>query len=135
MNLKNILTLSAIVIVLASCGSGMKLQSAQRDFIKQTTESKEREEYVFIFEKKADAEFDIKEVRVFDAEGKLIQPLGYVVKTTDRKNAILNLKGYDKFAVVATYPGGQLNAESAQLVYVTEDGKQKIMKVKSFSKD
>jgi hypothetical protein len=112
-------TLLALTIFLASCGS-MKLTDSS--YAAVTDANVERDQYVFQFKKKAGAYLEVVEVKLLNSEKGMDQSVPFQVTDTDGKKSILDVKGRDAFAVVASKPKGSDNvlASSALIAYKTD---------------
>ncbi len=111
--------LLALTIVLASCGS-VKLTDSS--YATVTDANVERDQYMFQFKKKAGAYLEVVEVKLLNSEKGMDQSVPFQVTDTDGKKSILDVKGREAFAVVASKPKGSdsILASSALIAYKTE---------------
>ena len=111
--------LLAITIFLASCGS---IKLTESNYAIVTDANVERDQYVLQFKKKAGAYLELVEVKLLNSEQGMDQSVPFQVTDTDGKKSILDIKGRDTFAVVASKPksSDSVIATSALVSYRTE---------------
>lgn len=118
------LLIIAMATLMVACGGGIKLSSSSYAEIKDKGTQALRDQYVFAFEKKSGNYIEIVEVKLLNKELNWEESVPFQVTDKDGKQTILDVKGRDSFAVVATRPKGEDRklASSAVVVYRTESG-------------
>lgn len=127
----------AISAIFVACGGGIKLNSSSYAEIADKGTKSLRDQYVFSFEKKSGNYIEIVEVKLVNKTANWEESVPFQVTDKDGKQTILDVKGRDSFAVVATKPKGENSqlASSAVIVYRTESGgEKKYYTVKSIGK-
>lgn len=131
------LMIIALVAVATACGSGMKLTNSNYSELTDKGTQVQRDQYVFGFDKKSGDYIEIVEVKLLNKEKAWEESVPFQVTDKDGKQTILDVKGRNSFAVVASKPKSAVNtlATSAIIVYRTEaDGERKSYTVKKFGK-
>jgi len=125
--MKNRLMVLALAALFAACGSGMKLNKSSYAEIADKGTKTLRDQYVFSFDKKSGNYIEIVEVKLINKVANWEESVPFQVTDKDGKQTILDVKGRDSFAVVATRPKGENSqlASSAVIVYRAESGGDK----------
>jgi hypothetical protein len=122
----------ALTGFLMSCG-GLKLATSSYTVITSNGSSAERDQYTFNFNKKAGDYLEIVEVKLINTEKGMDESVPFQVTEVNGDKTLLDIKGRDAFAVVASKPVGSEKtlATSAIIVYRTEkDGDKKYHSIK-----
>jgi hypothetical protein len=111
--------LFALTIFFASCGS---LKLTESSYAVVTDASVDRDQYTFQFKKKAGAYLEITEVKLLNSESGMDQSVPFQVTDTKGEKSVLDVKGRDAFAIVASTPktDDEMTATSALVAYKTE---------------
>lgn len=115
-----------------ACG-GIKLANSTHQTITGEEASATRDQYNFVFSKKAGSYVEMVEVKLLNSDLGVEESVPFKVMDKDGKQVILDVKGRSEFAVVAVKPQTKEGtaATSAMVVYRTEkDGEKKFYTVK-----
>jgi hypothetical protein len=122
----------ALTGFLMACG-GLKLANSSYTVINSSGSSADRDQYTFNFNKKAGDFLEIVEVKLLNKEKGMDESVPFQVTEVNGDKVLLDVKGRDAFAVVASKPVGSEKtvATSALIVYRSEkDGEKKYHSIK-----